>query len=205
MVRMRPSGLHPVRAALLWAVVAGLCLFRASTFGQIVLSAEPPFAHRGTGHSDGTGFLGGALTVRFGGPNAARDTTATATSDTIIWARVPNGATTGPIYVQVGSRSALSLEDFLVLGLGPYLTGFFPTYGSVGEDVIITGWHLTNLASVKFGSQPSSSIMANANGTQITARVPSGATNGPHYGGDQVRHQQHRGLVHRHRRWTLPG
>jgi len=147
---------------------------------QVIDFVDPPYGSPGERVIiNGSGFTGGALTVRFGGPNGARDTTAQATSSSIIWARVPQGATTGPIYVQVGSQSALSLQDFLVLGPGPFITAVVPILGQVNQNITIRGWHLTNLLSVKFAGTTSPGALANANGTEINARVPAGATNGP--------------------------
>lgn len=159
---------------------AGVLLTATEALPQVIDFVEPPFGSPGERVMiSGSGFAPGSLIVRFGGPNGPRDTTAQATSPSIIWARVPAGATTGPIYVQVGNQSALSLQDFLVIGLGPFITAVTPTIGPVNQLVTISGWHLTNLTSVKFGGKECTDELPNANGTQITARVPAGATNGP--------------------------
>jgi uncharacterized repeat protein (TIGR01451 family) len=148
--------------------------------GQVITHFEPPFGSTGEQVIiSGTGFAAGNLEVRFGGPSGAVDTTARATSDMTIFAKVPSGAVTGPIHLKVGTKTYTTLEDFLVLGRGPFLTGFAPAYGAVNDTVIIYGWHLTNTTAVKFGGKAATSIMPNAAGSQITTRVPSGATNGP--------------------------
>jgi hypothetical protein len=125
----------------------------------------------------GSGFAAGAKVTFF---NGVQDTTAAVVSTTTIYAHVPTGARTGPITVQVGNNSATSLQDFTVVGFGPYISNLQPAYGSVNEDILILGWHLTNATSVRFaGGKNSPAFMPNANGSQITARVPSGAVNGP--------------------------
>lgn len=144
---------------------------------QIIFSFDPPY---GTTNEQviitGSGFAPGTLVVRF---NGAIDPSARATSPSTIYARVPVGATTGPISVQVNSSTASSIADFQVLGRGPYLLGFEPRYGMAGSQVLIRGWHLTNATAVKFAGRNSTSFMPNAAGSQITALVPAGATNGP--------------------------
>lgn len=162
------------KLVLLACVAGGLPLSLPS---QVVLGFDPPF---GTTNEQvvitGSGFDQKPLVVTF---NGATNSTAQATSSTTIYARVPVGATTGPITVYVRNSSASSATDFKVLGLGPYITGFEPLYAMPNETVKIYGWHLTNLTSVKFAGKPSPSSMANAGGYQITATVPTGATNGP--------------------------
>lgn len=163
-----------------WAIAIACLTTLSPAFSQVVDSFYPPFGAPGEPiRLTGSGFAGTPLVVRFGGPNGPQDTTARATSDTIIFATVPNGAVTGPVYVKVGNAGASSRDDFLVLGRGPFLLSFFPQYGSVNEDIVIQGWHLTNATSVKFGGKASVNFMPNADGSRITARVPSGATNGP--------------------------
>jgi hypothetical protein len=121
---------------------------------------------------NGSGFAAGAKVTFF---NGVQDTTAAVVSTTTIYTHVPAGARTGPITVQVGANSATSIEDFTVVGFGPYISDLQPAVGSVNEDILIVGWHLTNATSVKFaGGKNSPAFAPNANGSQITARVPSG-------------------------------
>lgn len=171
--------MNPARSIL--TRTAWLCPFLVGVFhanAQIITSMAPALGAPGERIVlTGSGFAAGAKVFFF---NGIQDTTAAATSTTTIYARVPAGAITGPITVQVGANSATSVEDFKVVGFGPYISGLIPQYGSVNEDILITGWHLTNVTSVKFaGEKNSPAFMPNANGSQITARVPSGATNGP--------------------------
>ncbi len=172
--------MNPLRSLLLgtawlYPLLAGVIPLNA----QIISSMIPALGAPGEQILlTGSGFTSGALTVTFF--NGVKDLTAKATAASTIYAHVPAGASTGPITVQVGANSATSVDDFTVVGFGPYLSDFTPAYASVNEDIVITGWHLTNATSVKFaGGKNSPAFMPNANGSQITARVPSGATNGP--------------------------
>lgn len=171
--------MHPLRSLTL-ALVIFLPLGGITRLnGQIISGMIPALGAPGEQVIlEGTGFAPGTLKVTFF--NGVQDLTAKATSASTIYAHVPAGARTGPITVQVGANSATSVEDFTVVGFGPYISDLRPQYGSVNEDIVITGWHLTNATSVKFaGGKNSPAFMPNANGSQITARVPSGATNGP--------------------------
>jgi large repetitive protein len=162
------------QAVWLYPFLAGVLQLNA----QIITSMDPPLGAPGERIVlTGSGFAAGAKVTFF---NGVQDTTAAAASTTTIYAHVPAGARTGPITVQVGANSATSVADFTVVGFGPYISDLVPAYGSVNEDIVILGWHLTNATSVKFaGGKNSLAFMPNANGSQITARVPSGATNGP--------------------------
>ena len=99
-------------------------------------------------------------------------------SDTLMTVTVPSGASTGPLSIQQGTGNpTYTTGDFLVVGSGPYISDVSPAYGSVNDLVTISGVHLTNLVAVTFNgiSSPGS---PNSAGTQITTRVPSGATSG---------------------------
>jgi large repetitive protein len=91
---------------------------------------------------------------------------------------VPSGVTTGPVGVRNGSGATnFSATNFMVIGRGPYITDFSPTYGVVGDQVLINGVHFTGTTAVKFGVTSATSFAATSD-TQITAYVPAGATNG---------------------------
>ncbi len=172
---MKPSRLLIPILLMPWFLGTG-----AQLNAQIIVSMDPPLGAPGEQIIlTGTGFAPGTLKVTFF--NGVVDATAKATSATIIYAHVPAGASTGPITIQVGSGSpTTSVQDFQVVGFGPYISDLQPPYGAVNDSIVITGWHLTNATSVKFGGgKNSTNFMPNANGSQITAMVPSGATNGP--------------------------
>ena len=98
----------------------------------------------------------------------------------LLTVRVPSGATTGKITVEVGGQIATSVEDFVVTPpTAPSITNFTPKSGEVGTKVIIMGDH--------FGFEPGDNIVK-FNGVAATVdlvspmglevRVPSGATTG---------------------------
>jgi hypothetical protein len=119
----------------------------------------------------GTNFTG-TTTVRFNGTAAAF----AVSSDGVIQATVPAGATTGPIDVTTPGGAATSAGQFTVIP-APTITGFTPGNGPVGASVTITGTNLTGTTAVRFnGTAAAFSVMSN---TTIQATVPSGATTGP--------------------------
>jgi len=125
----------------------------------------------------GSGFYPGTLVVRF---NGVQDFTAQANAadGTSILARVPAGATNGPISVSVnGGAPASSVQDFTVIGPGPYVTGFTPDVGSAGLKVTISGVHFTSVTNVFFGGL-AGTILEHSE-TQIGVNAPTGVTNGP--------------------------
>lgn len=100
-------------------------------------------------------------------------------SDMQMLITVPSGITTGPIGIQpVGGNVTYTAGDFLAVGPGPYITDFSPGYGAVNDLIVINGVHFTNSPVVKFNGTASGSVSVTADGTQLTARVPAGATSG---------------------------
>ena len=99
-------------------------------------------------------------------------------SDTLMTVKVPPGASTGPLSIQLGTGTPnYTAADFTAIGYGPYISDVSPAYGSLNDLITINGVHLTNLVAVLFNGT-SSTPNVNAAGNQITARVPAGATSG---------------------------
>lgn len=118
--------------------------------------------------------LEGTDGVRFNNTNAA---SFTLVSDTQITATVPAGATTGPIRVKSQGFTGSSATNFTV---GPKITGFTPTKGTVGTAVTINGSNFIGAVDVQFnGVSVNGAFTVNGTGTSITTTVPDGATNGP--------------------------
>jgi hypothetical protein len=117
--------------------------------------------------------------VKFHGVAA---TTVTHTSSTVLKAKVPATATTGPITVTntaapIGTVS--SATNYTVTPhLAPTITSFTPTSGPVGTSVTITGTNFSGASSVKFGGV-GAPVHHVVSATQITATVPAGAVTGP--------------------------
>jgi large repetitive protein len=125
----------------------------------------------------GSGFSSGSFVIRFW--NGIVVTSGFVNSDTLVTVVVPDGATTGAISIQQGTGDPLyTVDDFTVVGFGPYIMSFSPSYGAVNDTVAITGVHLTNTTGVKFGGVSATQFTPNADGTQISTRVPLGATTG---------------------------
>ena len=154
-----------------------LCLVCAfsNAFAQTITSFTPAIGTTNdTVIITGSSFTAGTKVYFWNGKLAS----ATVTDVQHITATVPSGVTTGPIGVRNGSGATnFSATNFMVIGKGPYITGFSPTYGVVGDQVIINGVHFGTAPVVKFNATIASST-PNADGTQITTFVPAGATNG---------------------------
>ena len=161
-----------------WALVVLLTSFE--TFAAPVITDFSPAAGAPGDQVQisGSGFLSGSFVLQFW--NGVTVTSGFINSDTVMTVVVPSGITTGPISIQQGTGAPFyTANDFIAVGYGPYITGFSPTFGSVNDTVVISGVHLTNTTAVKFGGVSASQFNPNAAGTQISTRVPFGATNGP--------------------------
>src|SRR5438552_6675322 len=154
------AGVHP-----LWAVS--------------VTSFSPPLGGVGDQVTiNGSGFYPGTLVVRF---NGTQDPTAQATADngTVIQARVPTGATPGPISVSVnGGAPASSAQDFTVIGPGPYITNFSPYVGSATTPVLIDGVHFTTATNAYFAGKAGVNFFVQSE-YRIQVNAPNGVTSGP--------------------------
>jgi uncharacterized repeat protein (TIGR01451 family) len=99
------------------------------------------------------------------------------TAPTQIRARVPFGATNGPITVATPAGSASTANAFVVTGPAPGIDSFWPVVGAPGTQVQINGINFTNLRQVVFGTRNATTFSATAS-SQIHATVPAGATTG---------------------------
>ncbi len=102
--------------------------------------------------------------------------TFTAVSSTKITATVPSGVTTtttGPITINAQGGPVSSPSSFMVT---PAISSFSPTSGGTGTVVTITGTSFTGATAVKFAGTTAAFNVTND--SQISATVPSGATNG---------------------------
>jgi uncharacterized repeat protein (TIGR01451 family) len=123
---------------------------------------------------DGINFTS-ATTLKFGGVAA----TPTLVGETQISAKVPAGASTGPISVSGNSTTDTTTSNFTVTSSKPVITGYDPPYGVRGATVTINGANFTNLANpaVEFNGVAASSQTPTST-TALTATVPPGATTG---------------------------
>jgi large repetitive protein len=118
------------------------------------------------------------VAVLFNGVHAAFSVMGTSGQFTLLRATVPTGATTGPMAVLTSAGTNTTASDFVVPGPGPYIAGFSPDNGQAGTQVTLTGYNFSNVTAVRFNGTNAASFAAPA-ATQITARVPTGATTGP--------------------------
>ncbi|MCE2787977.1 MAG: IPT/TIG domain-containing protein [Bacteroidota bacterium] len=100
----------------------------------------------------------------------------TVNSATQITATVPNGASTGLVRVVNGSGTGASVGNFTVVQL-PTITGFSPSSGSSGTNVIINGTNFSSVDSVEFFGGANATFTVNSS-AQITATVPAAASTG---------------------------
>ena len=121
----------------------------------------------------GTNLIG-AASVKFNGVSA---TIFVVDSSIQITATVPPGATTGPIVVTTPGGTAASASSFTVIP-APTISGYAPTSGPVGTEVVITGTNFDGASAVTFNGTGATDLNVDSP-TQITALVPSGATTGP--------------------------
>jgi large repetitive protein len=93
-------------------------------------------------------------------------------------ARVPPGATNGLISVTTAQGTGNSPAPFVVIGPGPYIVGFLPIKGGVGQMVTITGVHFLNATNATFNGQPGFNFFVQSD-SQIQVAAPPGVTTGP--------------------------
>jgi len=102
----------------------------------------------------------------------------TVVSATQVKTKVPAGASTGKITVSTTAGTATAATDFTIL-VAPIITSFSPALGSPGGAITITGTGFTGATAVKFnGTDVGASNFTVNSATQITAKVPGGATSG---------------------------
>jgi hypothetical protein len=91
--------------------------------------------------------------------------------------KVPVTAVTGKISVRIGSKTVVSIQDFIV---DPALsiTGFQPLSGNVGTEVIITGNNFDANPAAKIGGMSVTVLEKSA--TQIKVLVPANIPLGNH-------------------------
>jgi uncharacterized repeat protein (TIGR03803 family) len=116
----------------------------------------------------GQGFTG-TTSVSFGSGAASFQVL----SDTYMTAVVPATGTTANVTVVTPGGSLVSSKVFSII---PTISGFSPTTGRPGSQVVITGKGLAQTTKVTFGGVASTSFIKSA--TQVTATVPAGAVTG---------------------------
>jgi hypothetical protein len=122
----------------------------------------------------------GATAVTFGTNKIAVEQFSVSADSTLINTTVPGGAVNGPIMVTTPGGSAATSFIFEVdSSAAPAGITFSPPSGGVGSQVTIEGKNFTGTTDVSFLNQTKSTSYQVDSDTQITARVPQGATTGP--------------------------
>src|SRR5437899_2109085 len=161
-------------------VALGLVLSAITLLGQepVLSDFNPKVGGPGDKVSiSGSGFTSGLMTVRFTNNKVA---SIFVNSDTQITATVPSGISTGAISIQKnGGTQYYSVDNYLAIGSGPYISDVSPNPAAVNDQITILGAHFTGVTSVKFNGANATSFFPNAAGTTISVFVPNNATNGP--------------------------
>jgi uncharacterized repeat protein (TIGR01451 family) len=120
----------------------------------------------------GTSFTNSS-SVKFGSLNAA---SFNVDSNSQITAVAPANVLSGNITVTAPGGQWISSGTFAVL---PTVSGFTPGFGSVGASIVVTGANFNvGTPSAKFGGV-TAATPAGISFSQLTVKVPSGATNAP--------------------------
>lgn len=101
----------------------------------------------------------------------------TVSSPTRLFAKVPAGATTGPIRVSNPSDTGMSFTPFTVTGSGPTITDINPKSGPRDTTVTLFGGNLTGTTEVAFGGARASFFPAGDNflGATVPPDAPLGS------------------------------
>ncbi len=118
----------------------------------------------------------GTTGVAFNGQPSA-DAAANA-AGTQINVHVPSGATTGFISVATPIATSNSPAVFMVLGPGPFISGFSPQVGTPGTTVFIDGVQFTGATSLTFNGVPGVNFSVTSD-TLIRVDAPAGVNSGP--------------------------
>ncbi len=152
-------------------------------FGQTITNFNPKFGTNGDQITiTGTGFVPGIKVFFWNGVQVPAGNIFVNTANQLTVLIVPNGISTGPISVQIGSGSvSQSAQPFTVVGPAPYITDFSPVAGSRNEpNILINGVHFQNATFVRF-SGVIAGFAATSDGLQINTTVPATAAIGTNF------------------------
>lgn len=143
----------------------------ATGSGPIITNFSPTIGNSSTLVTIGGENLSGVTSVTFNGKAG----TLTGYGTGYVEAYPPNGAGTGPIKVS-GTGGSFTTSSNFSAPSGPLITDFSPVLGAVGAPVTIDGLNFLGATGVKFGGV--SATFDVVSGTQISAKVSSGAVTG---------------------------
>ncbi len=139
------AGNGPITVTTFAGSAVSTNIFTASSVPTIT-SFSPTAGTNGSSVTINGGNFFGTPTVKFGGVQSG---SVTVTSTTQLNAKVPTGATTGPIFVSTANGSFTTSSNFLT-GTGPIITDFSPTVGTVNTTVNMDGLNLATVSSATF-------------------------------------------------------
>jgi hypothetical protein len=177
------SGLHIDTAGSGYTLIASAGALATATSSTFTIAAPGPptitsFSPPATGIGTSVTITGtnlvGVTVVSFNGVPATITATAVPTQVTVT---VPASATSGPISLTALGGSATSSTDFVVVP-PPTISAVSPGSGGAGTVVTITGSDFATATAISFNGT-AATFSVNGAGTQITATVPGGATDGP--------------------------
>lgn len=177
------SALHIDTAGSGYTLIASAgALTSATSSGFTIAAPGPPtissFSPAATGIGASVTITGTNLvavtSVSFNGVAAAITASSEPTQVTVT---VPASATSGPISLSASGGITISSASFVVVP-PPAISAVSPGSGGAGTVVTITGSNLGTVTAVSFDGT-AATFSVNGAGTQITATVPSGATDGP--------------------------
>ena len=186
-MNMAPPSLHwkgirvkSLAAAVLLVLAAAAShpALMAQTPAPVIDKLKPASGPVGTKVKvKGSNFGTSPGTVTFNGTNAPVNPNSNWDSAKI-QVKVPEGATTGPVVVTVGTQSSAGVT-FTVTSApsGPIISKLKPDSGPVGTEIKIKGSNFGNAGTVTFNGVTASQI--NWNDKKVRAVVPAGATDGP--------------------------
>ena len=186
-MNMAPSSLHwkgirvkSLAAAVLLVLAAAAShpALMAQTPAPVIDKLKPASGPVGTKVKvKGSNFGTSPGTVTFNGTNAPVNPNSNWDSAKI-QVKVPEGATTGPVVVTVGTQSSAGVT-FTVTSApsGPIISKLKPDSAPVGTEIKIKGSNFGNAGTVTFNGVTASQI--NWNDKKVRAVVPAGATDGP--------------------------
>ena len=175
MIQARVPAGAPVGSQPIFVSVGGVPTASANDFtvigpGPFINGFSPQIGSAGADVTiTGAHFTSG-MTVRFNGVASVTN----ASSSTSFTVKVPAGATSGLISVSNSLGVWTSVSNFLV---PPTITGFSPTSGRTGTNIVITGNNFLGATLVQFNSTNATSFTILSN-TAIQATAPAGVTTG---------------------------
>lgn len=139
--------------------------------GPYVTGFSPSIGSGGTPVTINGAHFSNPLTVKFTGVNPFNVNPASPTSFTV---NAPAGVMSGPITLSTVLGSYTTPTNFHV---PPAITGFSPSKGRAGTNVLITGSSFLEATAVRFGTLDATTFSVLSNGA-IQATVPVNAVNG---------------------------